>query len=183
MQDPRAENCRRFADANGKVVGVELEYLAVPSAKYELVKVSLVDEEAAQGQTIASVSVLDRDGLAAQERCYLAWPWSGWQFPAKFENTLLPGSANVPYQHVITNGYIPPAKGPLAIFIGDHDRNVQSDVITGLGLPANRHICFQLVFRERGTQILPPKTEDLASQLKRIEEKLDRLSSHFGLHE
>jgi hypothetical protein len=186
MKDPRAENCQRYAEANGKVTGVNLAYLPAPTTTYELVKASLVDEETAQGQIVATVTVLDRDGLPAQVNCYLAWPWEGWQFPARFENSALPGNANVPYQHMITNKYNPSVPGPLAVFIGDKQGNVLSDVIGGLGLPAGRHVGYQLVFRERGVQQggSGGGTEpagDLAAQLQRIEAKLDRIAKHFGL--
>jgi hypothetical protein len=114
--------------------------------------------------------------------------------PARFENTGLPGNAHVPYQHVITNKYDPQTRqGPLAIFIGDKEGNVISDVIGGLGLPGARHVGYQLVFRERGEQThnpgdepgaednAPPPAGSLAAQLKRIEAKVDRLAKHFGL--
>jgi hypothetical protein len=186
MKDPRADNCRQFAQANGKVTGVDLTYLPAATTTYELVKVSLVDEETAQGQIVATITVLDRDGLPAQVNCYLAWPWQEWRFPARFENFALPGNANVPYQHMITNKYDPAEQGPLAIFIGDKQGNVLSDVIGGLGLPAARHVSYQLVFRERSdqTENPDPGTEpagNLAAQLQRIEAKLDRIAKHFGL--
>jgi hypothetical protein len=194
MKDPRAENCRRFAVEDGKVTGVNLTYLPAPAEKYELAKASLVDEETAKGQVVALVTVLDRDNLPAQVQCYLAWPWQGWQHPARFENTGLPGNAHVPYQHVITNKYDPHTQqGPLAIFIGDKEGSVLSDVIGGLGLPGGRHVGYQLVFRERAEQAHEPGNEpggdgdplqpigDLAMQLQRIEAKVDRLAKHFGL--
>lgn len=198
MSDPRSENCRGFAvDANNKVTGVNLTYFPAPEAKYELIKAELIDEEAAQGQTVANVHVLDAAGLPQQVHCYIGWPWQGWQYPNRFEDTGLPGNPNYPYQHMITNKYNPSGQGPLAIFIGDRAGNVLSDVIGGLGLPAGRHVCFYLVFRERsaeqgtGTETetetdnseLLQKIADLAAQLGRIEGKLDRLSQHLGAGE
>ncbi|MCB0243722.1 MAG: hypothetical protein KDI12_09950, partial [Anaerolineae bacterium] len=38
---------------------------------------------------------------------------------------------------------------PLAVYIGDGQGNVISDVIGGLGLPGGRHVCYDLVFRDR----------------------------------
>ncbi len=205
MNDPRAENCRRFAvDAANKVTGVALTHLPAPTAKYELVKAELIDEETARGQTVAGVHVLDAAGLPCQVQCYLAWPWQGWQHPNRFENKLLPGNTDYPYQHMITNKFDPAGPGPLAIFVGDRDGNVLSDVIAGLGLPAGRHVGYTLVFRERSaapapveppTPVEPPVTPPvtppvsgdltetvagLAAQLARIEAKLDRLSRHLG---
>lgn len=62
MPDPRAANCQRFATANGLVTGVELKYLPVPSAKYELVTAELIDEQSAQGQIVARVLVMNLSG-------------------------------------------------------------------------------------------------------------------------
>ncbi len=199
MTDPRAENCRDFVvDAQNMIIGVKLEYLPAPGTKYELIKAELIDETAAQGQTVASVHVLDATGLPQQVHCYMGWPWQNWQYPRRFENTGLPGNPNYPYQHMITNKYNPSGQGPLAIFVGDRDGNVLSDVIGGLGLPAGRHVCYHLVFRERSAQPKPesePKPEpepgpdngelkkkvaELAAQLARVEAKLDRLSQHLG---
>jgi hypothetical protein len=187
MKDPRAENCRDYAEVDGKVVGCKLTYKELPSSTYELAKVSMVDEAAASGQTVATVSVVDRDGLPAPVYCYLAFPWHSWEFPSHFENALLPGNPNVPYQHMITNKYNPSTdEGPLAIFVGDKQGNVLSDVICGLGLPAGRHVCYQLVFRERGAQraepsLGPEPQGDATAALARIEEKLDRIARHLGL--
>ena len=192
MKDPRAENCRRFAVEDGKVTGVNLAYLPAPAAKYELAKASLVDEETAKGQVVALVTVLDRDNLPAQVQSYLAWPWQGWQFPARFENTGLPGNAHVPYQHDHQQVDPQTRQGPLVIYRRQRS-NVIGDVIGGLGLPGARHVGYQLVFRERGEQThnpgdepgaednAPPPAGSLAAQLKRIEAKVDRLANHFGL--
>lgn len=201
MTDPRAENCRRFAvDADNKVTGVALTYLPAPAARFELIKAELIDEEAAQGQTVASVHVLDAANLPVQVHCYLGWPWQDWHFPNRFAEKGLPGNTNYPYQHMITNKHNPAEPGPLAIFVGDRDGNVLSDVIGGLGLPAGRHVGYHLVFRERSGAlapvtpegpdepvVTPPVSGDLAqavaalaAQLTRIEAKLDRLTQHLG---
>lgn len=201
MQDPRADNCRGFAmDAGNKVTGVALTYLPAPAAKYGLVKAELIDEETSQGQVVAAVHVLDATGLPALVQCYLAWPWQGWSHPNRFANRLLPGNTNYPYQHMITNTYDPAGSGPLAVFVGDRDGNVLSDVVGGLGLPAGRHVGYHLVFRERTSApgpvepppvdeppVAPPVSGDLANavvalaaQLARVEAKLDRLARHLG---
>ena len=143
---------------------------------------------------VATVQVIDKDGISSPVNCYLAWPWESWQFPSGFENKLLPGNPSIPYQHMITNTYNPASKsGPLAIYIGDAHGNVQSDVIGGLGLPAGRHVCYHLIFRERtgSAPVIDPDDDgggggeevsgDLAAQLQRIEDKLNRLSAHFGV--
>ncbi len=196
MNDPRAENCRGYAEAGGKTSGVRLEYLPAPETKFELIRATLVDEETAMGNIVATVQVLDKDNIPARVNCYLAWPWQGWQVPDGFENKLLPGNPNLPYQHMITNKYNPGGfgasaePGPLAIYIGDAHGNVISDVVGGLGLPGGRHVCFDLVFRERTAGGEPGGEPgggggepggDVAVQLQRIEEKLDRVLTHLGI--
>ena len=81
MTDPRAENCRAYAESNGKVTGVRLDHLPAPSTKYELIRATLVDEETAQGNIVATVQVFDKDNLPARVNCYMAWPWRGGNSP------------------------------------------------------------------------------------------------------
>ncbi|MFN8445626.1 MAG: hypothetical protein U0175_32845 [Caldilineaceae bacterium] len=187
MNDPRSENARQFTTNNGMVTGVELAHIPVAGSKWELVQAALIDEASAQGNTVARVLVRDKEGIDSQVNCYLAWPWKGWHAPSPFENKLLPGSANYPYEHVISNGYNAPVQqGPLAIYIGDAQGNVISDVIGGLGLPHNHHVSYHLVFRERGATDpnTHPETDpggDITERLQRIEDKLNRLAAHFGL--
>ncbi len=197
MTDPRAENCRGYDETNGLVTGVRLEHLPAPSTKYELIRATLVDEETAQGNIVATVQVFDKDNLPARVNCYIGWPWRDWQFPQGFADRLLPGNPNIPYQHMITNkfnpgGFGPTAQpGPLAVFIGDKDGNVISDVVGGLGLPGGRHVCFDLVFRERSSGGTGggggggggTGSTDLAAHLQRIEDKLDRIARHLNVPE
>ena len=194
MSDPRSENCRGYAEVGGKVTGVKLEYLPALGTKYRLIRAELVDEVAAQGNVVANVQVLDRENIPARVNCYLAWPWQGWQYPAGFENKVLPGNPSIPYSHMVTNAYNPKREGPnaeagpLAIYIGNSDGSVISDVIGGLGLPKGHHVSYDLVFKERGDDppVVPkPPVADgeLAAQLQRIEEKLDRLSQHLGVRD
>jgi hypothetical protein len=191
MNDPRNENARQFTTEGGKVTGVELAYIPVAASKWELIQATLIDEVGAQGTTIARVMVKDKDGIDAQVACYLGWPWKNWQAPAAFENKLLPGNVKYPYEHVISNGYeAPGSQGPLAIYIGDQQGNVMSDVIGGLGLPHKHHVSFHLVFRERSTSGVVPipviqpdnnQASEIIVHLKQIEAKLEQLAAHFGL--
>ena len=75
---------------------------------------------------------------------------------------------------------------------GDAQGNVISDVIGGLGLPGGRHVCYDLVFRERtagggtgggtgGGGTGGSGAGDLTAQLQRIEEKLDSVLAHLGI--
>lgn len=189
MSDPRDENCRRFTESGGLITGVELTHAPMPNAKYELVRAALIDEATARGTTIARVIVRDKDGIDAMASCWIAWPWTG-QVTGSWDGQGLPGNANYPYEHIITNDYDPHrSQGPLAIYIGDAAGRIDSDVIAGLGLPGRHHIGFHLVFRERTGETPPPPpppspptpSGDVAAQLQRIEEKLDRIARHFGL--
>jgi hypothetical protein len=147
MSDPRTENARAFhVAADGKVDGVELAYLPVPSAKYALVRAEFIPEAAAAGATVATCAVFDKDNVQTGENVYLAWPWQKW--PA-LEGWGLPGNPNG--QHMITNGYKPPALGPLEIFVGTAGNPPVpiSDIIGGIGLPINRHVCYRFTWKER----------------------------------
>jgi hypothetical protein len=183
MSDPRDQNCRRFAETEGMVTGVELVHAPRPGTKYELVKATLIDERAAQGNTVASIFVKDRDGYdVVSANCWLAWPWKG--DVAQFEGRGRPGNPNYPIQHMITNAFNPSQQGPLAIYIGDGAGNIDSDVIGGLGLPGGHHVCFQLIYRERtadGDDGGGVSSGSDAVQLQRIEDKLDRIARHFGI--
>lgn len=144
--DPRADNCKAFAkDSGGRIVGVELTYRENPNAKYQLYRVSLVDEpqNGIGGPTVAKFQVLNKDNIQVEERVYLAYPW--WSYG----NWLLPGNAN--HEHFISNKYTPPERGPLALFVGDEHHGVISDEVGGFGLPEGHHVSYSLVFRERTT--------------------------------
>jgi hypothetical protein len=168
-------------DADGKVVGVELDWLPVPEARYRLVRVRLLDEYEAQGKTVARVSVRDQEGRQVQEQVGLGFPYDG---TISFKHVIWPGGAEqMPVEHMIVNGYVPPNRGPLGIGVYDGQGRLISDVVGGLGLPLNHHVSYEVVFVERGEEI-PDETEEpppgdvdvwLPVVLGRIEGKLDRL--------
>ncbi len=142
-------NCQEFkTDASGKVIGVQLGITKVEGAQYEVYSVRLRDEYEAAGQTIAVCSVLDRNGISSGHQVRLTWPGS--QPP--FQDSGLPGNPN--NVHMIANGYIPPKLGPLAMHVGGFNAPI-SDIVYGLGLPFNRHVSFDIVFREKGA-VTPP---------------------------
>lgn len=162
MADPRDENCRAFrVDASGKVVGVELGITTVENARYEVYSVRLRDEYESGGQQIAACRVLDVHGINTGIQVRLTWPGS--QPP--FEDSGLPGNPN--NVHVITNGYSPPKLGPLALHVGGFNAPT-SDIVYGLGLPNNRHVSFDVVFREKGA-ITPPPSGDLEGRVTALE--------------
>lgn len=151
--DPRGANCRGFElDGNGKVSGIQLVFVEKPATKYRLVRVNMLDEASAAGNTVATFSVLDGEGIEAAEKVYLAWP-----FP-DCNNRALPGNPN--RQHMIMNGFNPPNIGPLAIYVGDDQGNPISDIIGGLGLPLKRHVSFTMVFKERAAAPDPDPDPD-----------------------
>jgi hypothetical protein len=180
--DPRTANCQGYhVDANGKVDGVLLIWQPVPSSKYELIRAELVSEADAGGSTVATCVVLDKGGIQTAERVWLAWAWpelkAGWG---------LPGNASG--QHMITNGY--PAHtgalGPLGLYPGDANHNPIGDLIGGVGLPDNRHVCYRFVWRERGaTQPVDGSTAvDLTATNALLERQvaiLEALARHLGV--
>jgi len=168
--DPRHENCRGFRfDANGKVVGINLEYRERPAARFYLKSVKLLDEYEAKGNTTATVYLYDKDGLPTEELVLLGYPWTG-DLPVA--NLLSPGSASRPVQHVIASPFDAAAGviGPLCIFVADRAGNPISDVIGGLGLPGyidprtkqggGVHVSFVATFMERGTASDPAPDPD-----------------------
>ena len=175
--DPRAANCRAFAyDAAGKVIGIRLVHVPFPTASYELVSAQLVDEYAAQGNTVVTVSVLTEDGIPTAERCFLAWP-----FPGLDAEDSPAGPGNVKNEFAATSKFPSSSIGPLAFYVGDAAGNPISDIIGGYGLPDGHHISGQVVFRERTTTPDEPDEPDTgADPLERIAAAIERLAAHLG---
>lgn len=169
-----APNCQEFRlDSAGKVVGVQLGIYAIPGSRYEVYNVSLRDEYNSGGRREAYCQVLDRNGVKVGAVVRLGFPWNG---SGAFANNLAPG--NPDNTHPVINGYIPPNIGPLAVYVGGNNAP-ESDIVYGLGLPLNRHVSFDIVFRERGAVVVPPDpTEppanaDVLRRLARLEAAFD----------
>lgn len=163
-------------DAAGKVVGVQLGILPVAGSRYEVYSVSLRDEYSAGGRREAYCQVLDRNGIRVGAVVCLGYPWNG---GATFANNLTPG--NPDNTHPIVNHYTPPNVGPLAVYVG-RPNAPESDIVFGLGLPLNRHVSFDIIFRERGAVVQPPidppiepPTADWQARLVRLERAMDAL--------
>jgi hypothetical protein len=153
MADPRSANAKAFKlDGANYVVGIELQYVPMPSAPYECVKAEFIDEIQSNLSTVANLSVRDADGYETAERVWLAWPYPNVNYQDP-ETRGLPGNPN--HQHMITSGFKPPAIGPLQMYVGDANGQPISDIIGGLGLPYNHHVCFNLIWKWRGV-IVPP---------------------------
>lgn len=182
--DRRAPNCRGFLyDATGMVVGINLVHVPVPSAPYELLLAELIDEDAAQGNTVVTVVVLNKDGVQTAERAFMAWPFpelNGADSPA--------GAGNPSNQFAATSPFPSNVIGPLAFHVGDKDGNVLSDIIGGYGLPDRHHIGGRVTFRERsvipGPEPEPePSSEPLARMATALENlalTCERLTVHLG---
>ena len=152
VSDPRASNCKAFhVSASGMVDGIELVYTPVPSAKYACVSAQLIDEAAAQGNTVVTVDIFDQNGIRTAERALMEWPYGG--SPAADSPV---GSGNPSNQFATTSKYIPPVIGPLGFMVGDANKNPISDHIWGYGLPGGRHISGYVAFKERGEVVIPP---------------------------
>lgn len=166
--DPRASNCRAYSlDSQGKVNGVELVYEERPTSKYRLMLVQLIEEAAAANNTTATCSVLNKDNIPVADTVYLAYPyWRAEDAEAHkkdperlLQNKLVPG--NPDNRHMILSTYNHNVIGPLALYVGDSAGNPISDIIGGLGLPDNRHVCFLATWKERSeTVVTGPLPED-----------------------
>jgi hypothetical protein len=178
--DPRASNCRGFqVDGAGRVIGINLVYVPVPSAMYELARAELIDEIAAQGQTVVTAVVLNADGIQVAERVMMAWP-----FPDLNAEGSPAGPGNPQNQFAITSKFPETVIGPLAFAVYDVAGNLISDVIGGYGQVAGRgHISGRVTFRQRTTVVPPPPdpepTPDTDSGT-RIATALERLVTHLG---
>jgi len=177
--DPRAPNCRAFhTREDGKVDGVELAVQVNTLTPFRLLRVALIDEANAMGNTVATCQVVDAQGLPLGDQVSMAWPWPE---PTEFA---LPGNPNG--QHPITNGYNPPEMGPLALCLRDAQGNIASDVVGGLGLPWNRHVCYLATWQQRAAvpepvpEPEPEAGDDLTAAVTRIAAALERLADHLG---
>jgi hypothetical protein len=178
--DPRAANCRGFlVDQAGKVVGIQLVHVPIPSAPYELILAELIDEYAAQGNRVVTVVVLNADGIQiAAAQCFMAWPFPGLDAP---ESPAGPG--NPQNQFPAESPYDPPNIGPLAFYVGDKDGNPLSDIVGGYGLPFRHHISGRVTFRARETTPDPdpePEPDPEGDALARIADAIERLADHLG---
>jgi hypothetical protein len=185
VKDPRAPNCRGFLlDNAGKVIGIQLVHVPIPSAPYELIAAELIDEYAAQGNTVVTVSVLNAEGVQTAERAFIAWPFPGLNAP---ESPAGPGNSS--NEFAATSPYSPPDIGPLAFHVGDKDGSPLSDIVGGYGLPHRHHISGRVTFRERIAVIDPdpepdpgpdPEPEPDGDALTRIAAAVERLAAHLG---
>lgn len=158
-------NCQGFkVDAAGKVIGVQLGITPwTQNRRYEIYSARLRDEYEANGQTVANCFVLDKNGIPTGIQVIMAWP--GDRPP--FEGNAYPGNAN--NAHVIANGYAPPKMGPLCLYVGTPDNPV-SDILYGLGLPNNRHVSYDVYFREIGDTPPDPDPGDLVARIEVLED-------------
>jgi hypothetical protein len=178
-----ASNCQGYrVDGNSKVIGVQLGILPVAGSRYDVYRVSLRDEYQAGGRREAYCQVLDKNGIKVGSVVRLGYPWNG---GPTFANNLAPG--NPDNTHPVVNPYNPGPDGkgigPLALYVGGPNAP-ESDIVYGVGLPLNRHVSFDIIFRERGAIVQPPvdpPTEpgdpgaDVLLRLARIERALDAL--------
>lgn len=148
--DPRLPDATRHSlSGEGKVVDMNLTVHVLPQTKYRCTKVYVLGEDEAQGKTIATVEVRNRDGNLVGDTVILATNYQGGI--EQFDDRIPSKGDKIPVEHIISNSFGPPSFGPLAIYLqgpgGPTD--IASDVVGSLGLPGGRHVSFFLVFTER----------------------------------
>lgn len=159
-----SQNCQGYKqDASGKVIGVQLGITLIPNSKYEVYSAELIDENNAGGNTVAICTVLDKNNVPTGEQVRLTWAGS----EPPFADSGLAGNGR--NEHMIANGYNPPAIGPLALHTGGFNQPT-SDIVYGLGLPFKHHVSFRIVFREKGAITTPPTDSTLEARIKKLEE-------------
>jgi hypothetical protein len=146
--DPRLPDATRHSLVAGKVSDIHLMVHVKPNTKYRCTKVYVLGEEEAEGKTIATVSVYDKEGGLLCGSVVMATGYQG--NTNQFDDRILSGD-KVPCEHIITAVYSPPNLGPLAIYVcGDNDPAlIDSDVVGSLGLPGGRHVSFVIEYHER----------------------------------
>jgi hypothetical protein len=62
----------------------------------------------------------------------------------------------------------------LALYVGDANGNPISDIIGGLGLPDNRHVCFMLTWKERSSAVVtgPLPEDEIATDAATLADKV-----------
>jgi hypothetical protein len=177
--DPRAANCRGFfVDAAGKVVGIHMVHVSIPSAPYALYNVTLLDEYQTD-DTVCTVSVLDENGVVTAERAMMAWPFPALDAP---ESPVGPG--NPKNEFMMSSKFPSDVIGPLAWAVYDAQGRMISDVAGGGGqVLGYGHISLHVTFRAREMTPDPdpePEPDPEGDALARIADAIERLAAHLG---
>lgn len=145
------KNTQEFkVDSAGKVIGVKLQIKDIPGQQYKVSHLRLIDEYESNGRTVAYCSVNDGRG-----DIYLTYPFDS------FQNYLSSGGNKG--EHVISNSYNPNNLGPLSICVG---RPCISQLVMGLGLPAGRHVSYEIVFSPVSEIIVPSNLEERVARIE-----------------
>ena len=152
-----------FQMKDGKVIGCRVDIIKAEDAPgkpqtkpgdyvYRVVGLRFLNEEQARGDTRIKVQVLDRNGQAQMAKVINAWPqqrmprWDGtaydWASPGRWAEFAQGGGNYDPVKH----GPL----GPYVIYVeqGATGAAVVADWCIGFGLPGNRHVAYQVVYRE-----------------------------------
>jgi hypothetical protein len=134
---------------------------AVPH--WQLVSLNYRDENASGGNHNIYYTVLDENGIVVSGiNC-----WQGWPDGETFE-VAQAGQANIG----IWGGPFYPDRGEVGPYFAWIGNRAQSDIVRGMGLPVNRHVCYDLTFK-RVTSIPdpidPPEVLDLGRVIRAFE--------------
>ena len=160
------ENTKGYKEENGVVTGVRLFVVQPASFRYKVSHLRLIDEKESNGRTMAYCSCTDGRG-----DIYLTYPY------ASLEHYAASGGNNG--HHPITNGYNPKIEiGPLSICVG---KPCESEIVTGLGLPNNHHISFEVVFSPiNEVPVEPPSPIEPGEDYKQLELRVRRIESFLN---
>lgn len=166
MIDPRTENARSHQiDGGGKVVAVHVTVHEQPNTFWQCRLVRLIDEYAAQGQTVIRNFF---DG-AQSGNVFLLTGYQGslTGFNERIPDTSGKGELVMAGANAI---FVPPNLGPLAVCVDDYD----SDIVASLGLANGRAISFEIhwVMRDRFSLSVVPSEDPLSQRVSALENRV-----------
>jgi hypothetical protein len=96
----------------------------------------------------------------------MVWPQGDPGEPNSDRRQILGGNTNFP---IYANGFFPDrgVQGPYDIYVEARDK---SDIVRGMGLPANRHVNYLLSFRRVVNDSQPPPDEPPPGEYVKVSE-------------
>jgi hypothetical protein len=138
--------------------------------RWELVGYTYQDENESGGNHVIDITVKDKDGAPVSGVwAWMVWPQGDPGEPNSDRRQILGGNTNFP---IYPNGFFPdpnmPApQGPYDVYVEARDK---SDIVRGMGLPANRHVNYLLTFRRVVDDSQPPPDEPPPGEYVKLSE-------------
>ncbi len=121
--------------------------------RWELIGYVYQDETESGGNHIVDVTVKDKDSAPVTGVwVWMVWPQGDLGEPNSTHQQTIGGNPGIP---IWANGFFPDrgVQGPYDVYVEARDK---SDIVRGMGLPANRHVNYRLVFQRVVDDSQPP---------------------------